>query len=130
MRKPFRIMSVTATTTAMALTFAGLIGLSTASVYAEDKKKLTPLETGKKLAFDKKKGNCLACHLIIGGDQAGNIAPPLIGMKGRFPDKAVLRAQIYDARVKVPNTIMIPFGPHGVLSEKELDLVLDFIYTL
>jgi len=123
-------MSVTATTTAMALTFAGLIGLSTASVYAEDKKKLTPLETGKKLAFDKKKGNCLACHLIIGGDQAGNIAPPLIGMKGRFPDKAVLRAQIYDARVKVPNTIMIPFGPHGVLSEKELDLVLDFIYTL
>jgi len=130
MRKIFRIMSVASATAA--LTLVGLVSVST--VYAEDKDKekkaLTPLEHGKKLAFDKKKGNCLACHLIMGGDQAGNIAPPLIGMKGRFPDKAVLRAQIYDARVNVPNTIMIPFGPHGVLSDKELDLVLDFIYTL
>jgi len=113
-----------------ALTLAGLIGMSPA-VNAKDKKKaLTPLEEGKKLSFDKKKGNCLACHVIAGGDQAGNIAPPLVAMKARFPDKAVLRAQIYDARTKNPNTIMIPFGPHGVLSDKELDKVVDFIYTL
>lgn len=126
MRKSSRIMSVAVTT----LTLAGLIGLSPA-VNAEDKKKaLTPIEEGKKLSFDKKKGNCLACHVIAGGDQAGNIAPPLVAMKARFPDKAVLRAQISDARVKNPNTIMIPFGPHGVLTDKELDKVLEFIYTL
>lgn len=126
MRKSSRIMSVAVT----ALTLAGLIGMSPA-VNAKDKKKaLTPLEEGKKLSFDKKKGNCLACHVIAGGDQAGNIAPPLVAMKARFPDKAVLRAQIYDARTKNPNTIMIPFGPHGVLSDKELDKVVDFIYTL
>jgi sulfur-oxidizing protein SoxX len=51
-------------------------------------------------------------------------------MKARFPDKAVLKAQITDPRAKNPNTIMPPFGPHGVLSAKEIDLVTDFIYTL
>lgn len=126
MRTSFRIMSVAVT----ALTLAGLIGMSPAVNAADKKKALTPLEEGKKLSFDKKKGNCLACHIIAGGDQAGNIAPPLVAMKARFPDKAVLREQIYDARVKNPNTIMIPFGPHGVLSDKELDKVLEFIYTL
>jgi len=126
MRTSSRIMSVAVT----ALTLAGLIGMSPAVNAADKKKALTPLEEGKKLSFDKKKGNCLACHIIAGGDQAGNIAPPLVAMKARFPDKAVLREQIYDARVKNPNTIMIPFGPHGVLSDKELDKVLEFIYTL
>lgn len=85
---------------------------------------------GKKLAFDRKKGNCLACHAIEGGDLPGNIGPPLIAMKSRFPDYEKLRAQIYDARINNPNTIMIPFGPHEVLSAKELELVTKFVYTL
>jgi sulfur-oxidizing protein SoxX len=84
----------------------------------------------KKLAFDRKKGNCLACHQIAGGDMAGNIGPPLIAMKARFPDKAVLREQIWDARIANPNTIMIPFGPHQVLSESEIDKVVEYIYSL
>ena len=44
------------------------------------------LEKGKQLAFDGKKGNCLACHQIEGGTLAGNIGPPLVAMKARFPD--------------------------------------------
>ena len=88
------------------------------------------LEKGKKLAFDRKKGNCLACHQIEGGDLAGNIGPPLIAMKARFPDYDKLRAQIYDARINNPNTIMIPFGPHAVMTDKEIDLVAKFIHTL
>ncbi|HIP68239.1 MAG TPA: sulfur oxidation c-type cytochrome SoxX [Chromatiales bacterium] len=88
------------------------------------------LEEGKKLAFDRKKGNCLACHMIAGGDLPGNIGPPLVAMKARFPNKADLRAQIADATVKNPNSIMIPFETHGVLSAKEVDLITDFIYTL
>jgi len=115
--------------TASVLTLAGLFGLAPA-LQAEDKKPMTPLEEGKKLAFDIKKGNCLACHIIAGGDQAGNIGPPLVVMKARFPDKAVLRAQIAEPRTKNPNTIMPPFGPHAVLSEEELDKVVDFIHTL
>jgi sulfur-oxidizing protein SoxX len=88
------------------------------------------IEAGKKLAFDRKKGNCLACHQIEGGTLAGNIGPPLVAMKARFPDYEKMKAQITDARVNNPNTIMIPFGPHGVLSAKEIEQVSQFIYTL
>ena len=88
------------------------------------------IENGKKLAFDRKKGNCLACHQIEGGTLAGNIGPPLVAMKARFPDYEKMKAQITDARVNNPNTIMIPFGPHGVLTAKEIEQVSQFIYTL
>lgn len=88
------------------------------------------VEQGKKVAFDRKKGNCLACHMIAGGSLPGNIGPPLIAMKARFPKKADLRAQIWDATEKNPNTIMPPFGKHQILSEKEVDLITEFIYTL
>jgi sulfur-oxidizing protein SoxX len=85
---------------------------------------------GKKVAFDRKKGNCLACHMISDGALPGNIGPPLIAMKARFPDKAALRAQIWDPTIANPNTIMPPFGKHRVLTENEVDLVTEFIYTL
>ena len=85
---------------------------------------------GKKIAFDRKKGNCLACHQIEGGRLAGNIGPPLVAMKARFPDKSKLRAQVNDPRKLNPNTIMPPFGPHEVLSQSEIDKVVEFIYTL
>ena len=88
------------------------------------------IEKGKALAFDRKKGNCLACHMMDDGALPGNIGPPLISMKLRFPDKAVLRAQIHDATVINPNTIMIPFGRMGVLSESEIDQIVDYVYTL
>ena len=85
---------------------------------------------GKEVAFDRKKGNCLACHMISGGSLPGNIGPPLIAMKDRFPDKAALRAQIWDSTVANPNTIMPPFGRNQILSEQEVDLVTEFIYSL
>lgn len=87
-------------------------------------------EKGKALAFDRKKGNCLACHSIAGGVSPGNIAPALIAMKSRFPDKAELRAQIWDATVKNPESAMPPFGKHGALSEKEVDLITEYVWTL
>jgi len=99
------------------------------STMAADSAKTASSE-GKKLAFDKKKGNCLACHLIVGGDQPGNIGPPLIAMKARFPDKAKLRAQIWDATVVNPETSMPPFGRHQILSEKEIDAITDYIQSL
>jgi len=85
---------------------------------------------GKAVAFDRRKGNCLACHMIAGGSLPGNIGPPLIAMKARFPNKADLRAQIWDPTVKNPNSIMPPFGKHAVLTEKEVDLVTEFIHSL
>lgn len=88
------------------------------------------VEEGKAIAFDRKKGNCLACHAIEGGELAGNIGPPLVAMKARFPDKAKLRAQIWDATEFNPYTIMIPFGRYEVMTESEIDKVVEFIYTL
>ena len=100
------------------------VALFTEMAYAD------AIADGKKVAFDRKKGNCLACHMIPGGSLPGNIGPPLVAMKARFPDKADLRAQIWDPTVKNPNTIMPPFGKHQILSEKEVDLVTEFIYSL
>jgi sulfur-oxidizing protein SoxX len=97
---------------------------------AEEAKTLSAVDEGKELAFEVKKGNCLACHQIEGGDASGNIGPPLLMMKQRFPDKAKLRAQIYDATVANPNSMMPPFGRHGALSDAEIDKIAEFIYTL
>jgi len=88
------------------------------------------IEQGRALAFQRSKGNCLACHLIEGGELAGNYGPPLLLMTVRFPDRAVLRAQIWDASVRMPSTRMPPYGRHRILTEDEIDLVVDFILTL
>jgi sulfur-oxidizing protein SoxX len=85
---------------------------------------------GKKIAFDRTKGNCLACHMIEGGELPGNIGPPLVAMKARFPDKAKLRAQIWDSTRSNPNSIMPPFGRHEVLTESEIDKVVEFVHSL
>ena len=115
------------------ITTAGLmcsLGLITPVVHADAITDAAEIAMGKKVAFDKKKGNCLACHEIAGGKLAGNIGPPLVAMKARFPDFEVLKAQINDSRVKNPNTIMPPFGPHGVMSSSEIRKVAKFIHTL
>ena len=115
MRKSFRIMS----SAVSVMAFAGVIGFS-ATTSADEKKKMSPLEQGKALAFNKKKGNCLACHIIAGGDQPGNIAPPLVAMKARFPDRTILRDRIWDATAINPDTRMPPFGRNRILSEDEI----------
>ena len=90
-------------------------------------------EDGQSIAFDKNKGNCLACHAIPKDPKAkaaGNIGPPLIGMKLRFPERAKLRAQIWDATAMNPKTAMPPFGKNKILTEPEIDLVTDYIYGI
>jgi sulfur-oxidizing protein SoxX len=89
--------------------------------------------TGKEIAFDRKKGNCLACHAMPtqpDAESAGLYGPPLIAMSARYPDKARLRAQIWDATAFNASSTMIPFGKHGVLTEAEIDKVTDFVYGL
>jgi len=88
-----------------------------------------PAVQGGCIAIDRTKGNCHSCHMIQ-GINFGNIAPPLVAMKQRFPDKAKLRAQVWDATVSNPRTVMPPFGKHGILSEEEVDKVVEFLLTL
>lgn len=127
MRKTAKIISMASVAAALMGSLA-LAPISTAS--AMEKKAMTPVQQGKKLAFHKKKGNCLACHAISGGVMAGNMGPPLVAMKARFPDKAKLRAQVWDATKANPNSAMPPFGRHKILSEKDIDLIVEYIHSL
>ena len=86
------------------------------------------------VVVDRRKGNCLACHMIAGADeinrQTGNYGPPLIAMKQRFPDKAKLKAQVSDASKANPHTVMPPFGPNAIISDDDINNVVEFLYTL
>ena len=81
------------------------------------------------VAIDRDKGTCNACHLIQ-GVASGNIAPPLVAMEQRFPDKAKLRAQVWDATAVNPRSVMPPYGRHKIISEEEVDKVVEFLLTL
>ena len=115
-------------TLALAVTLALVMG--SFSVAPGVASAASAVDEGKKIAFHKKKGNCLSCHKIAGGKAAGNVGPALVNMKARFPNKKAMRDQIWDATARNPNTMMPPFGRHKILTEEELDKVVEFIYTL
>jgi len=121
MRKPANIIAV-------ASTFAVLVGsmaLVPQIASADD----ALIAKGKKIAENRKQGNCFTCHEYKGAHLAGNIGPPFVAMKARFPDKAKLRAQIWDATATNPNSMMPPFGKHDILSEKDIDALTEWVLT-
>ena len=85
---------------------------------------------GKALAEDRNGGNCYSCHAVEGAELPGNYGPPLFNMKMRFPERAVLKAQIADPRVRNPSTPMPPYGAHQILTDPELESVVDYIHSL
>jgi sulfur-oxidizing protein SoxX len=85
---------------------------------------------GQKLAFDRGKGNCLTCHEIKGGDLPGTIGPPLKDIKSKYPDRNDLVAIVTDETKRNPQTVMPPFGRNRILSEQEINAVVDFLQTL
>src|SRR5881227_373887 len=85
---------------------------------------------GQKLAFDRGKGNCLTCHVIKGGDLPGTIGPELIDIKKKYPNRDELVAIVFDETKRNPLTVMPPFGRNRILTEKEINAVVDFLQTL
>ena len=85
---------------------------------------------GQKLAFDRGKGNCLTCHDIKGGDLAGTIGPKLENLKNKYPARGDLVAIVTDETKRNPQTVMPPFGRNRILTEQEIDAVVDFLQTL
>jgi sulfur-oxidizing protein SoxX len=85
---------------------------------------------GQKLAFDRSKGNCLTCHEIKGGDLPGTIGPPLRDIKSKYPDRNDLVAILHDETKRNPQTVMPPFGRNRILTEQEINAVVDFLQTL
>jgi len=88
------------------------------------------IERGRAIAEERNAGNCYSCHKIEGAELPGDYGPPLMHMKTRYPDRAALKAQIYDPRVRNPNTPMPPYGAQNILTDAELESVVDYIHSL
>jgi L-cysteine S-thiosulfotransferase len=85
---------------------------------------------GQRLAFDRGKGNCLSCHEIKGGDLPGSIGPALTNIKSKYPDRIDLIAILTDESKRNPQTAMPPFGRNRILTEQEINAIVDFLQTL
>ena len=100
---------------------------------------------GKKIYLNRKKGNCLACHVTKDmADQPfhGNVGPPMDGVAGRYTE-AELRMRIVNPKVMNPDTIMPAFyradGFHRVLkkfqgktviSAQEVEDIIAYLMTM
>ena len=100
-----------------------------ATAISDEKANAGMVAEGKALTFDRKKGNCVSCHYIVGAESPGNIGPALVGMKARYP-KSELRKRIWDMPSVKPEAAMPPFGKHQILSEDEIDKITEYISTL
>jgi len=106
---------------------AAIAGLAFAGAHATT---TDGIAAGKSLAMERSKGNCLACHRIEDGELPGTIGPPLVAMKLRYPERGALKQQICDATIRNPHSRMPPFCRHGILTEDEVELIVDYLYTL
>ena len=67
---------------------------------------------------------------IKGGELPGTIGPPLRDIKSKYPDRNELLAILNDETKRNPATMMPPFGRNRILTEQEIDAIVDFLETL
>lgn len=94
---------------------------------------LAGVDEGRAIAHDQLRGNCLACHRIPGDPTAvtaATLGPVLENLARRFPGRAALRAQVADAGARNPDTIMPLYGRHRILTDREIDQVVDYLLGL
>jgi L-cysteine S-thiosulfotransferase len=118
--------------------FSTLAKLVSPPAPKEPRKLSAPLagsaDNGAKLVADRNRGgSCLACHVMGpagSADLPGNVGPDLseIGNAGR--EDEYLFNYIYDARVYNAETVMPPWGSHGVFSDEEIGDMVAFLKTL
>jgi len=118
--KNLRVASVTTSALAVGLWLVASLNVAQAQSAASE---------GQRLAFDRGKGNCLTCHAIKGGDLPGTIGPKLSGLKSRY-DRDQLIAILTDETARNPQTVMPPFGRNRILTEQEINAIVDFLQTL
>ena len=101
-------------------------------------------KNGRKLAINRKKGNCLACHVMPIPEQQfhGEVGPDLSGVASRYTT-AQMRLRIVNPKMFNEDTIMPAFykdsGFHrvlkkfkgkSILSGQEVEDVLAYLATL
>ena len=121
-RSELTLLSHAITTSALALGLSLVAATSVAQAQSA-------VGEGQKLAFDRGKGNCLTCHEIKGGDLPGSIGPKLENLKLRY-DRNELVAILDDETKRNPQTVMPPFGRNRILTEQEINAIVDFLQTL
>src|ERR1700749_492230 len=118
----------------LALTFAMAVTIGAVTIgallAAGPVRAQSSVAEGQKLAFDRGKGNCLTCHVIKGGDLPGTIGPELKDIKSKYPDRNDLVAILNDETKQNPQTLMPPFGRNRILTEQEINAIVDFLHTL
>jgi sulfur-oxidizing protein SoxA len=118
--------------------FNTLATLASPPAPTEPRKLMLPITgdpaLGAKLAADRTRGgSCLACHVMGpagGADLPGNVGPDLSEIGNASNDDEMLYNFVYDARVYVPDTLMPPWGTHGLFNEEEIGHIVAFLKTL
>lgn len=87
------------------------------------------IASGKMIATMTSMGNCDACHMFAGADEAGNVGPELKDVKSMVPSRKEFYAIIYDEQARNPQTVMPAFGKNMILTPKQINDVIDFMYT-
>jgi L-cysteine S-thiosulfotransferase len=89
---------------------------------------------GAELVADRDRGgSCLACHVMGpagGANLPGNVGPDLSGIGNAGRDDEYLFNFIYDPRVYNPETVMPPWGGHGLFNDQEINDMVAFLKTL
>jgi sulfur-oxidizing protein SoxA len=89
---------------------------------------------GQKLAADRTRGgSCLACHVMGpagNADLPGNVGPDLSEIANAGRDDEWLFNYIYDPRVYNADSLMPPWGTHGIFNDQEIGHLVAFLKTL
>lgn len=87
---------------------------------------------GRKLAISQPVGNCVACHVLPDVDLPGDVGPNLIESMNGYTekDRATVRQWVWDPTTFNPDTIMPPYGKNKLLTEKEIDDIVEYLYSL
>ena len=118
--------------------FSSLTAIVSPPPPSAPRKILAPLRgdpvIGQKLVVDRSRGgSCIACH-VLGpagdADLPGNVGPDLseIGNAGR--DDEWLFNYVNDPRVYNPDTVMPPWGTHGIFNDTEISHIVAFLKML
>jgi len=86
---------------------------------------------GKQIAYNRKLGRCLNCHILgEDGHQAGSVGPNLSNFSRLNRSDDYTFQQIWDARAHNPKTVMPPMGTNGLLSKHQVLNIVAYLKTL
>ncbi|MGN6569922.1 MAG: sulfur oxidation c-type cytochrome SoxX [Pseudolabrys sp.] len=72
---------------------------------------------------------CQQCHEIKGISDFGNVGPSLIGLKSRYADRKDVVAIVTDETKRNELTVMPPFGRNHILTDQEIQTIVDYLYN-